>query len=391
VKILFLDQTGQLGGAELSLLDLAGFYHDRCLVALFSDGPFYQALQQRQIPAKVLRCRSLTTSKDSGLIAGLVGLYNLLPLVRQVLRLSRDFDVIYANTPKALMVGAMVSLMSHKPLVYHLRDIISPAHFSWVNCRLLIGLTNAMARLVIANSQATRQAFIQAGGKASIAHTVYNGFAVDRRQITPADRQRQRQELNLEQKFVVGHFSRLSPWKGQDILIAAIAHCPIDVVIMLVGDALFGEDEYVRQLHQQVAQLGLIDRVQFLGFRDDIPALMSACDLVAHTSTAPEPFGRVIVEAMLCETAVVGAAAGGVMELIEHKRTGWLTPPGDVAALTAVISQAQATPIVTARIAQQAHQYAAAHFQLLPIQQQIDALIASTSSPNHELTTTLCI
>jgi len=51
---------------------------------------------------------------------------------------------------------------------------------------------------------------------------------------------------------------------------------------------------------------------------------MTACDLVAHTSTVPEPFGRVIVEAMLCERPVVAAGAGGVVELVEPGKTGWL-------------------------------------------------------------------
>jgi glycosyltransferase involved in cell wall biosynthesis len=51
---------------------------------------------------------------------------------------------------------------------------------------------------------------------------------------------------------------------------------------------------------------------------------MAACDLVTHTSTAPEPFGRVIVEAMLCGTPVIAAGAGGATELIEHGKTGWL-------------------------------------------------------------------
>lgn len=63
-----------------------------------------------------------------------------------------------------------------------------------------------------------------------------------------------------------------------------------------MGDALFGEQDYVQQLHQQVETLNLESQVKFLGFRSDIPQLMAACDLVAHTSTAPEPFGRVIVK-----------------------------------------------------------------------------------------------
>ncbi len=60
-----------------------------------------------------------------------------------------------------------------------------------------------------------------------------------------------RQQLGLEGKFVVGHFSRLAPWKAQHILIAALAQCPPEVTAILVGDALFGEQDYVQKLHQQ--------------------------------------------------------------------------------------------------------------------------------------------
>jgi glycosyltransferase involved in cell wall biosynthesis len=373
MRILFLDQSGQLGGAELCLLDLAQHYQDRCLVALFETGPFADRLKQTAIPVQVLSPRPLEIRKSGGFLQGLRQLDRLIPLIQQVIQLSRQYDVIYANTPKALVVGAIASLISRKPLVYHLHDIISADHFSRANQTLMIILANT-AKLVIANSQAAQQAFVQAGGKTK-SQVVYNGFAVDRYNVSSDKITTLRQQLQVDDQFVVGHFSRLSPWKGQHILLAALAACPANVTALFVGDALFGEDEYVQQLHQQVEQLGLKNRVQFLGFREDIPALMRVCNLVAHTSTAPEPFGRVIIEAMLSQRPIVAAAAGGAMELIEHEHTGWLTPPGDVAALTAIITQAQTTPIATAQVAQQGYQQAIDHFQLLPIQQQIEVLV----------------
>jgi len=63
--------------------------------------------------------------------------------------------------------------------------------------------------------------------------------------------------------LVVGHFSRLSPWKGQHILIQALNHCSDDMIAFFVGDALFGEQEYIQQLHQQVTELELGDRFAF--------------------------------------------------------------------------------------------------------------------------------
>lgn len=343
MKILFLDQSGKPGGAELCLLDVAAPYRKHCLVGLFADGSFKTLLEQRQIPVQVLRQQGLRVRKESGLRQGLMSLGQLVPLVGRVAALAQDYDLIYANTQKALVVGAIASFLSRRPLVYHLHDILSPEHFSRTNRHIAVALANRAA-LVIANSKASRQALIDAGGKGDRTVVIYNGFQPDLYRRPAQDRQALRQSWGLENFFVVGHFSRLSPWKGQHILIEALAHCPPQVAAVLVGEALFGEDAYAKQLRQQVEGLGLGDRVRFLGFQPDVISLMHACDLVAHTSTAPEPFGRVVVEGMLCGRPVVAADAGGVKELVEPGRTGWLTPPGEAAALAAVIQQCHAQP-----------------------------------------------
>jgi len=224
---------------------------------------------------------------------------------------------------------------------------------------------------VIANSQASQTAFIAAGGRADITTVVYNGFKPEIYEYSAAERSQLRQQLGIDQQFVVGHFSRLSPWKGQHILLEALARCPEHVMAILVGDALFGEQAYVEQLHQQIDRLGLQHRVRFLGFRSDVPQLMAACDLVAHTSTAPEPFGRVIVEAMLCGTPVVAAAAGGAMELVEPGKTGWLVPPGNPEKLATVIHQCNQQPEQAQKLARQAQLQASQKFELSMINQQI--------------------
>ncbi len=383
MKILFLDQSGKLGGAELFLLDLATAYRDRSLVGLFADGSFHTALQQRAIPVQVLAQQNLAIRKESGLWQSLRQLGQVLPLIQQVSQISRNYDAIYANTQKAFVVGAIASLLSRRLLIYHLHDILSTDHFSPTNLRLAVTLANRLATLVICNSQATLEAFVAAGGNPQLAHVVYNGFALENYADLPSNRETLRQQLGLtndwEQNastcFVVGHFSRLSPWKGQHILIEALTHCPDNVVALLVGDTLFGETAYVEQLHQQIEQLGLQRRVKFLGFRQDVAPLMAACDLVAHTSTAPEPFGRVIVEAMLCGTPVVAAQAGGAMELVEPDVTGWLVPPGQPMKLAESINICYHQPDVAGAIAQRAKQFAQAQFNWATIQQQIDRLL----------------
>lgn len=380
MRILFLDQSGKLGGAELSLKDVAKFYQDNCLVGLFADGPFRQLLEQQQIPVQVLATQPLSVHKDSSLIQSLGSIGALVPLIAKVAKLAAEYDLIYTNTQKAFVVGAIASFLTRRPLVHHLRDILSADHFSQTNRRLVVMLANRFASLVIANSKATQAAFVETGGQPDLIEVVYNGFEPERYQTSKADAAQIKQQLRLNGQFVVGHFSRLSPWKGQHILLQALVRCPENVIAVFVGDAIFGEDEYVQQLHQQVEDLGLEQRVRFLGFRSDIGPLMAACDMIAHTSTAPEPFGRVIIEAMLCGKPVVAAQAGGAVELVEDHKTGWLVPPNDSLKLAVVITACDNHPEQAATIAHRAQIRAKQRFHLEETNQQIAQLLYKTTA-----------
>jgi glycosyltransferase involved in cell wall biosynthesis len=371
MKILFLDQSGQPGGAELCLLDIARPYRDQCLVALLADGPFKDLLKQQQIPVQVLAQQAVEIRKESGFLLALSRVPALLPIVSQVVKLARKFDVIYANTPKALVVGAIASLMTRRPLVYHLHDILSASHFSRTNRWIAVTLANR-ATLIIANSRATKAAFVEAGGRAELTHIVYNGFQPDTYPVPAQEQEALANALNLNRDtFWVGHFSRLSHWKGQHILLEALALCSPEISALFIGDALFGEADYVQQLQEQVKALGLEQRTRFLGFRSDVPQLMHLCDLVAHTSTAPEPFGRVIVEAMLCRRPVIAANAGGAAELIAPNQTGWLCAPGDPQQLAERIMFCYQHPEQSQAIADVAQQQASQRFHLSTINQQL--------------------
>jgi len=375
MKILFLDQSGKPGGAELCLIDIAKPYRDSCLVGLFADGSFRQLLEQQQIPVEVLATQAIQVRKESSFVQSLGSLGSVAPLIARVAKKAKQYDLIYANTQKALVVGALASFFGRRPLVYHLHDILSSDHFSSANRRLAVTLANRFASLVIANSQASKTAFLEAGGRAEITEVVYNGFELDLYQSNEQDINLVRQGLGLEGKFVVGHFSRLSPWKGQHILIESLTQCPSDVTAILVGDALFGEQDYVRKLHEKVAELGLEERVKFLGFRSDVVPLMKSCDLVAHTSIAPEPFGRVIVEAMLCGKLAIASAAGGAIELVEHGVTGFLVPPGEPEKLADVIKTCRNQPEYTTAIARSGQIQASDRLNVKNINQQIKELL----------------
>jgi glycosyltransferase involved in cell wall biosynthesis len=135
---------------------------------------------------------------------------------------------------------------------------------------------------------------------------------------------------------MVGVFGRLAEWKGQHILLEAAVGLP-DVHICVVGDALFGEQLYAKTLQDRAARPDLAQRVTFLGFRRDIPALMKCMDIIAHTSTVAEPLGRVILEGMLARKPVIATRAGGAAEIVADRKNGILVTPGSVTELSSAV------------------------------------------------------
>jgi glycosyltransferase involved in cell wall biosynthesis len=375
MKILFLDQTGKLAGAEMVLLDVAAPYRLTCLVGLFEDGLFREKLEAANIPVQVLSNQAIAVRRESGILQGVSSMGALLPLVRKVADLSRDYDLIYANTLKALVVGAIASLLSRRPLVFHLHDILIPDHFSAMNRRLVVSLANTFASQVIAVSHAARDAFIAAGGNPNIIQVIYNGFEPSKFAGFEAQQEQVRHSLGLENCFLVGHFSRLSAWKGQHVLLEALAQCPPHVHGLFVGDALFGETDYAHMLQQRVAELGLEHRAHFLGFRSDVPQLMAACDIITHTATLPEPCARVLVETMLSGKTLIASANGGTVELLDSGRTGWLVKPTDAAQLAEAICHCANHPEETVQIGRNARQEATHRFHLQQMHDEISNIL----------------
>ena len=87
-----------------------------------------------------------------------------------------------------------------------------------------------------------------------------------------------------------------------------------------------------------VADLGLGDRVRFLGHRGDVPRLMQAVDVMVHPSIEAEPFGRTLVEAMLAGVPVIATDAGAAADILESGRAGTLVPPNDAQALARAVA-----------------------------------------------------
>lgn len=383
-RILFLSYTAALGGGELCLLDLATALRHHSAVLLLTQGPLDQRLRAARVEVLGLgevnsdRALAQVRTHTGFSLASLRAIAQVGRLARGVAQMGREFDCLHANNLKAFVVAAIARFLGGAPVVWHLHDLLTAGIFSAINRRLLVALANRLAWRVVVNSQATGDAFVECGGRRSLVRVVYNGFRREPFDAVSEEMARAtRRNLNIPATVpLVGCFSRLSPWKGQHVLLAALRDLP-GVHGLLVGEALFAEQDYRTHLQQLVVDFGLGDRVHWLGFRDDVPQLMKACDVIVHTSTEPEPFGRVVVEAQLARRPVVAAAAGGVLELVTPHQTGWLVPPNDAMALARALKHIFDHP--DSAIVEQAYQQAVTHFSLDAVVQCYLMAIASPS------------
>ncbi len=353
-RVVFVGHSSVLSGAELGLIDMA-VRMPGCLVCLFEDGPLVGAMRDRGVDVRVLGDAggALQVRRDGGFKAALQAVPGVLRLVVRLARHTQPADLLYGNSQKAWVICALTAAVTRRRTLWHLHDIVTAEHFSRVMARAGVLLANLFADSVIVNSQATGDSVTAQGGRAGLLRVVYNG--VDPAPFEAAaflDRNALRRKLGLrESAMIVGLFGRITPWKGQHVLLEALRSLP-DVEAVFVGGPLFGEQDYQAALEREAALPALAGRVRFLGFRRDIAEVMRAVDLVVHASTSPEPFGRVIVEAMMSRRPVIATRAGGVPEIIEDGVDGLLVAPGDAAAMADAIRQLCADPPLAARVAE---------------------------------------
>lgn len=383
VAVLFVDHTGVMGGAQHSLLDIAEANREHGAVALLEDGPFAAALERRGV--RVLRLGggdALRGVKKASVIPGAGALVAVARMARALARVAGPYELLYANSPKSFLVAALAGRIARRPVVWHLRDILGEGHFSAANVRAVVSVANWCAARVVANSHATADAFVAAGGNAEIVTVVHNGIdAAPFDALPPDTRACVRAELGIPgDAFVVGCFSRLHPWKGQAMLLDAVARMPA-VHALLVGGALFsGEAPYEAELRARATEPALAGRVHVLGARDDVPRLLAACDVVVHPSVLAEPFGRVLVEAMLARRPVVATRTGGVPEVVSDGVTGVLVPPGDADALVGALDALRRDPVWGAALARHGSERARRRFSRDAMLAGVDRVIVEVAS-----------
>jgi glycosyltransferase involved in cell wall biosynthesis len=196
--------------------------------------------------------------------------------------------------------------------------------------------------LAIANSRYT-----EAGCDNLFPHVphavVYPPVALTASSETAASRSQLRRHMGVaENTVVIIQVSRMEAWKGHVSHIKALAQLqelPTHWVCWMVGGAQRPEEQkYLHELAQLTADLGIGERVQFLGQRSDVTELLSAADVFCQPNQTPEPFGITSVEALWAGRPVIAGALGGTLEVIDDS-CGRLVSPGDVEALAEALKR----------------------------------------------------
>ncbi len=341
VRVLFLDHAPVMGGAEMSLLDIlvglnASASVDPVLLAP-SQGKLYTMARERGLTVMdfsggggILSVKRAEMERNPLLLIS--GLPRAAMLVWEISRVLRrgGFDAIYTNTLKSHILGGLAGRLAGVKVIWHFRDI--PVQrlsrlISRVGAFLLPDRIIAVSRAVAAQFAPSRTTVI------------YNGFDLDRisrRAQEPLPAEMPGRPWLDEKRPVVGIVGQVSRWKGQDVFLEAaflLAGKHPEARFLIIGGALFAEDDFRWKLEDQVRAKGLADRVAFTGHLDNPYPVMKRLAVLVHCPVEPEPFGRVLVESLALGVPVVAARIGASEEIIENGVDGILVPPGDPEAL----------------------------------------------------------
>lgn len=306
------------------------------IVVLAEDGPLRGDLEETGVevhvrPLAVLR-RSLMSPGGMGRVAAAwaADAGGLGRLAR-----TRGVALVHTNTSVTLG-GAAAARIARVPHVWHVREIYAGFERSWPAYRRLLVTADALPCV----SAATAAQFDR--GPVSV---VPDGLAAP---VTRTDPTVARAALGVpEDAFAVAVLGRLSSWKGQEVLIRALAEPPLrdtGAIALVAGAPWRGEERRERELRELALGLRLGERVRFLGFRDDVETVLGAADVVAVPSTQPDPLPNAALEAAAAGCCVVAAGHGGLPDMIRHDRTGLLVRPGDPGALARALAELAADP-----------------------------------------------
>jgi glycosyltransferase involved in cell wall biosynthesis len=333
-RVLYVNQTSQVSGAERSLLALLDGLGDAVSpVVACPPGQLADEIVARGLP-----WREISGTRASFRLHPVHTARGLFDMGRSALQLRRiakaeGVRLIHANTTRASLL-AILTRRRRPPLISHNRDWVPAGRLS----RAVLAVVGRGSDLVVANSAWVAAQFDGLRLRRPV-RVIHNPVDLGRFDPTSRDRAAARRGLGVPaEATTLAMVAQLTPWKAQDDAIRALATLVAggrDVVLLLAGSAKFAgagtqfdNRAFERDLHALAARLGVAERVLFLGETDDVPSVLAATDVLLLPSWR-EAFGRVVIEGMAMGVPVVATEVGGPAEIIDAGVDGLLLPPRD--------------------------------------------------------------
>jgi len=327
-RVLWVSGQSERYGADRSLFTAVTGLRDRgwrVEVVVPGPGGLRDDLDAAGVPTTVLDPGVLRRVLSPLGWLGLV-LWRLPRGIAGIAAAARSVDIVHVNGP-VVIGGVLGGALSGRPVVCHVRESFAGRERLWKAWGRVLG---RLCRAVVVVSGAIG-AEADAAGLGPRAVLIHNSIDVDRYGGIDPD------EGGEGPVTMIG---RINDWKGQPVLVEAIAELRrrgLAVEAELAGDAFPGQQPYVDSLRALIARHRLGDSVRLLGYVDDTVALLRRCRVYVQPSIRPEPFGLALVEAMAAGRACIASAAGGPLDIIEDGVNGMLVPPGDSVALAGAI------------------------------------------------------
>ncbi len=373
--ICYLNPLAKIGGAERSLLDLIGALDPqryRAVIIMPDDGPL--AVEAAKLGARIHVVPLPALFRKAGrhapltsLAAMLLSPFLLLPVLWRMIRVARRENacLLHANGIKVQVLACVLKVVLRVPVVWHLRDFSSRRRM-WPLYRRL---ARRFADVLIANSRAVAREW---DGVHPNVRVIYNGIDIEKFRPPAGEK--------TGGEFRVAMLGILAPWKGHEVFLRAarlLKERDSAMRAWIIGDEIYdtgGHEGWRGHLENYARELGVDDCMEFLGFRADVPQLLHRTDLVVHASVEPEPFGRVVAEALAAGCAVIAANDGGVPEIVTHEKHALLTAPGDEAALADAVFRYETDTDLRARHAVAGCERVREHFALGETSQAVMAV-----------------
>lgn len=331
--ILYINSVPVIGGAEASLIELASHlnrerYNPFLLTT--APGPLADAFDQINVLI-FFQSFPFFSRKRPWVFWGEIA---------EITRLIRRHCIrlIHVNCDRAVPHAVLAARLTRTPVLCHIHDMTR----AWFLPRYVRYLNRSQR--IIADSNATAEHCIQAGMDPRKLSVIYECVETEKYfKVGKPERHKVRLELGIgEDKLAIGLVGHVLRYKGHEEFVRAAAvvaaQCPEAKFIIVGDDRMSDEPNFMPYLKTLAHELGISDRLLFIGFRSDVPDIMAAMDLVVVPSWK-EPFGRVVVEALATSRPVVGTNVGGIPEIVQHENTGLLVPPRDVEQLAGAITR----------------------------------------------------